>query len=48
MKPHGDDSYAGGTIWDPEKDKTQVENDGQGRRPMSRLHLFRLLGEIKG
>ena len=22
MKPHGADAYAGGTIWDPEKDKT--------------------------
>ena len=22
MKPHGEDSYAGGTVWDPEKDKT--------------------------
>jgi uncharacterized protein (DUF2147 family) len=22
MKPHGENSYAGGTIWDPEKDKT--------------------------
>lgn len=22
MKPHGEDSYAGGTIWDPEHDKT--------------------------
>jgi uncharacterized protein (DUF2147 family) len=22
MKPHGEDAYAGGTIWDPEKDKT--------------------------